>query len=372
MRAAAYVRTSTDQQKYSLENQIAAIEAFCAAARMELVQIFADVGKSGVTLAGRPGMRSLFDTIESGAAEFEAVVVFDVSRWGRFQDVDEGAYYEHHLRLAGAPVLYCAEVFDDDGSPAATILKAMRRAMAAEYSRDLSRRIRNGSRRAAARGFHLCGRPPFGYRRAIVDSTNTVVCVADQGQRKLLSSHHTTLVPGPDAEVAAVRRVFHLFGNRHLTMTSIAKQMAAEPWPRPWSRGWSDDLVRKMLRNEKYVGAAVYGRTTGPLHTRRTRKPTGDWVIVSNAHEPLIPRSLFERVQKRLAHRRRFSRAEVIKGLRELVRIHGQITLEAIASSSSLPSVAAIHDQFGSLSAAYTAAGVPPPPRNGKRRSPEC
>jgi hypothetical protein len=33
--------------------------------------------------------------VESGAASFDVILVYDVSRWGRFQDADESAYYEY-------------------------------------------------------------------------------------------------------------------------------------------------------------------------------------------------------------------------------------------------------------------------------------
>ena len=56
----------------------------------------------------------------------------DVSRWGRFQDADESAYYEYVCKRAGIHVEYCAEQFENDGSPTATIIKSVKRAMACD------------------------------------------------------------------------------------------------------------------------------------------------------------------------------------------------------------------------------------------------
>ena len=39
-----------------------------------------------------------------------------MSRWGRFQDADESAYYEYICRRANVGVQYCAEQFENDGS----------------------------------------------------------------------------------------------------------------------------------------------------------------------------------------------------------------------------------------------------------------
>lgn len=52
-RAAAYVRMSTDHQRYSTENQLEAIKRFAEAREFEIVRIYEDAGKSGLNLEGR-------------------------------------------------------------------------------------------------------------------------------------------------------------------------------------------------------------------------------------------------------------------------------------------------------------------------------
>ncbi len=61
--------------------------------------------------------------------------------WGRFHDADESAYYEYICRRAGIDVQYVAEQFENDGSPVSTIVKGVKRAMAREYSRELSTNV---------------------------------------------------------------------------------------------------------------------------------------------------------------------------------------------------------------------------------------
>jgi DNA invertase Pin-like site-specific DNA recombinase len=86
---------STEHQQYSTENQSGAIEKYAARQHLLIVKKFVDYGKSGLTLSGRAALRELLWEVESGTAEFETVLVYDVSRWGRFQDADESAYYEY-------------------------------------------------------------------------------------------------------------------------------------------------------------------------------------------------------------------------------------------------------------------------------------
>lgn len=138
-RAAEYVRMSTEHQQYSTENQRDKIRDYAARRGFEIVRTYADEGKSGLRIDGRQALQNLIADVANGKADFSVILVYDVSRWGRFQDADESAYYEYICRRAGIQVAYCAEQFENDGSPVSTIVKGVKRAMAGEYSREIGR-----------------------------------------------------------------------------------------------------------------------------------------------------------------------------------------------------------------------------------------
>jgi DNA invertase Pin-like site-specific DNA recombinase len=100
--------------------------------------VYSDHGRSGLNIASREGLNRLMADVEEKRADFSSLLVYDVSRWGRFQDVDESSYYEYVLKRAGIRVHYCAEQFENDGSMSSSVLKTLKRSMAAEYSRKLS------------------------------------------------------------------------------------------------------------------------------------------------------------------------------------------------------------------------------------------
>jgi DNA invertase Pin-like site-specific DNA recombinase len=77
--------------------------------------------KADLRIDGRDALKQLLTDVESKSPGFKAILVYDVSRWGRFQDADESAYYEYICRLSGIEVRYCAEQFENDGSVASTI-----------------------------------------------------------------------------------------------------------------------------------------------------------------------------------------------------------------------------------------------------------
>jgi len=133
-RAAEYVRMSTEHQQYSTENQHDRIREYATRRGLEIVRTYADEGKSGLRIDGRQALQNLISDVVNGNADFCVILVYDVSRWGRFQDADESAYYEYICRRAGIQVAYCAEQFENDGSPVSTIVKGVKRAMAGEYN----------------------------------------------------------------------------------------------------------------------------------------------------------------------------------------------------------------------------------------------
>jgi DNA invertase Pin-like site-specific DNA recombinase len=157
VRAAQYIRMSTDHQEYSPVFRREAIARYAAAHGIRVVRDYEDAAISGLTLRERPALIQLLIDVENPARRFTSVLVYDVSRWGRFQDVDESAFYEYTCRRAGVDVIYVAEPFENDSSPATSILKALKRAMAGEFSREMSRKVFLGHCLNVRRGFHAGG-----------------------------------------------------------------------------------------------------------------------------------------------------------------------------------------------------------------------
>ena len=115
-RAAQYVRMSTDHQRYSTANQKQVIAAYAVERNIEIVRTYTDDGRSGLTIVGRGGLQELIADVQFARPDFDCILVDDISRWGRFQDVDESAYYEFICKRAGMNVHYCADEFENDGS----------------------------------------------------------------------------------------------------------------------------------------------------------------------------------------------------------------------------------------------------------------
>src|ERR1700722_5915062 len=185
----------TEHQRYSTENQSAAIQQYAARRGMEIVRTYADEGKSGLRLDGRDALKGLIDDVQNGRTGYSTILVYDVSRWGRFQDADESAYYEYICKRAGISVQYCAEQFENDGSPVSTIVKGVKRAMAGEYSRELSAKVFAGQCRLIELGYRQGGAAGYGLRRRLIDQSGATKGQLNQGEHKSIQTDRVILVP---------------------------------------------------------------------------------------------------------------------------------------------------------------------------------
>ena len=323
VRAAQYVRMSTEHQKYSTENQGEIIERYAQARGFEIVRTYADEGKSGLRLDGREALQRLIADVQAGRADYTAILVYDVSRWGRFQDADEGAYYEFLCREAGITIHYCAEQFENDGSLSATIIKSMKRAMAGEYSRELSVKVFTGQCRLINLGFRQGGPAGFGLRRQLVDEQRRPKALLDRGEHKSLQTDRVILVPGPAEEIEVVQRIYRMFVLHRRSEREIALLLNGEGVATDLGRAWTRGTVHQVLTNEKYVGNNIYNRVSFKLKKRRVVNEPASWVRAEGAFEAIVDPDFFIAARRIIEERsRRFTDAELLERLTELCLLY--------------------------------------------------
>src|ERR1041385_7953755 len=225
--AAAYVRMSTEHQQYSTSNQMDVIKEYAKRRGMVIVKTYSDEGKSGLNISGRGSLAQMIKDVQNGEGAFSCILVYDVSRWGRFQDADESAYYEYTCRQAGVAVHYCAEQFENDGSPVSTIVKGVKRAMAGEYSRELSSKVFQGACRLIQLGYKQGGTAGFGLRRMLIDQNGQHKGLLKMGEHKSIQTDRVILVAGPEEEVSIVRWMNRAFVETRKPESEIAAVLNA-------------------------------------------------------------------------------------------------------------------------------------------------
>jgi len=361
MRAVEYVRMSTQHQKYSTENQADAIREYARRRGFEIVRTYADEGESGLRLDGRDALKRLIQDVESGTADFSTILVYDVSRWGRFQDADESAYYEYICKRAGISVHYCAEQFENDGSPVSTIVKGVKRAMAGEYSRELSAKVFAGQCRLIELGFRQGGPPGFGLRRRLVDQNGAAKGELIRGEQKSIQTDRIILAPGPPEEIELVRWIYETFVNDGVSEGEIATILNARGALTDLGRAWTRGTIHQVLINEKYIGSNVWNRISFKLKRKRVKNSPEMWIRADDAFEPIVDGALFAAAQAIIRARTwRASDEQMLDGLKGLLAERGYLSGLIIDETDHLPSSSAYRSRFGTLLRAYHLVGFTP------------
>jgi len=360
--AAQYLRVSTEHQQYSLENQSAAIQAYAESHNFEVVGTYSDAGKSGLGLRHRTGLRQLLRAVVAGTSGYQAILVYDVSRWGRFQDTDESAHYEFLCKSVGVPVIYCAETFANDGTLSSLIMKALKRTMAGEYSRELGVKVMAGQERLARLGFKQGGMPGFGLRRMLVSPTGVRKQELALGERKSIATDRVILVPGPADEVECVRDIFRMLLSRKQTVHAISRDLNRRGVRYRNNSQWDYSAVYAVLTHPKYMGCHIFGRTSGRLCAPTLRLPKSKWIVKPAAFDPIVDPVIFAEAQKILVGRTvNQSDEEMLNRLSALATSKGRLTLRLIEASDEIASSTTYRRRFGSLRRACQLIGYSRP-----------
>jgi DNA invertase Pin-like site-specific DNA recombinase len=355
--AAQYLRMSTDEQKLSLAYQAAAIQRYAQRHGFIVEKTYEDSGRSGLTLKSRKDLMRLLEDVVSGRNTFKVVLVYDVSRWGRFQDTDESAHYEFLCKSAGVPIHYCAEPFRNNTSSPSTVMKTLKRVMAAEYSRELSERMTRTKIILTKSGFRVGGAAGYGLRRMLLSPEGSQRRLLAHGEVKDIRAGRIILVPGPAHEVKIVREIFRLRVSKHKSADAIAAYLNGKGVTHP-GVPWDGAHVRDILENPKYVGWATWRRTTGPLGTRSVKVPLNKWISKVGAFEGIVGQETYDKAQEILKNSTiHKSNEELLSGLRALLVREGRISEHLIDQSPDLPSSLAYNRRFGGLRQAYALIG---------------
>jgi len=360
-RAALYVRMSTEHQQYSTSNQRDVILAYAKRRGLEIVKEYSDDGKSGLNIEGRDSLAQMIRDVEEGKADFSSILVYDVSRWGRFQDADESAHYEFICRSKGVGVHFCAEQFENDGTPVSTIIKGVKRMMAGEYSRELSTKVFQGACRLVTLGYRQGGTAGFGLRRVLIDAGGNRKSELKMGEHKSIQTDRVILEPGPDEEVKTVRWIYQAFVTERKLETEIATILNTQGIKTDFGRDWNRATVHEVLINEKYIGNNVYHRTSFKLKCKHVANPPDKWIRKEGAYQGIVERETFLKAREIiLARSQKLSDEEMLEKLRAVLKQHGRISGILIDEAEEMPSSAAFSHRFGTLVNAYRLIGYDP------------
>lgn len=352
--AVAYYRHSAqDRQENSIPIQREQVRKWADANNMDIIQEFADHGKSGLSVEHRDGFNDMIENWVRKRDDFQHVLVLDVSRWGRFQDVDLSATYDAECTRHGKKVIYTSMGLPRKDDPMQAMAMTFERVRAAMYSKDLSGKVFLGCAKIAQQGFRPGGNPPYGLHRLLLNEAHKPVQILKPRERKSIQNQRVTLAPGDKKQSAVVQRIFKEFALGDGDERHIADGLNRDGIASPGGALWDIGKVRRILRNELYIGTMVYNKSTQRLLSPTRPNPRSEWIRTQAAFEGIVSKELFSAVQSVFdEQQRRRTPAFLLEELKRVYARYGIVTPRLI-KSSGVPSLHAYRRLFRTLDSAF-------------------
>ena len=302
---AIYARLSVensgkDDDGNSLQNQIAVCEDYLdGCPHLRLTEVYSDNGRTG-TVFDRPAWNRLMDDVRTG--KIQCIVVRDLSRFGR-DYVETGSYLEKIFPALGTRFISVKENFDNFtcGNAMESLSVSLQNLVNAMYSRDISKKVSTALRAQMETGRFRNRNLPYGY---------------------LWNGDKTAYVV--DEEAAAVVRQIFEWKLREVSVYTIVERLKAGGIESPerhkrragtrnggniQGEGWCPSTIRGILQNRAYIGEMVCGKSETALYKglKKHVTETDKWIVVPDAHPPIVSISDFEAVERQMqedsAHR---------------------------------------------------------------------
>lgn len=351
---AQYLRMSTDHQKYSLDNQAQFIQKYANDHNMEIIHSYDDSGKSGVTTGGRNAFLKLIDDITKKIIIIDTILVYDISRFGRFPSMDQFGYYTHLLQMNNVNIIYCANPVSEVDSDIADIQLFFGRKEASTHSKNLSQKVFLGQINLIKKGFHQGGLAGYGLRRMLVDENLNHKGILSHKEWKSIQTDRVILIPGPENEINIVKEIYFMFICEGKPERVIFSELNRRGVFAENNLKWTKGKVHQVLTNEKYIGHSVYNKTSFKLKRKYVKNPEQDWIRCDNAYEPIVSLEQFAQAQNIIQNRSKFlSDDDLLYKLRNLLKVRGKLSGIIIDEDDDTPSSSVYSSRFGGLIRAY-------------------
>lgn len=313
-----YRHSAEDKQENSNEIQRDQALIFATKEGIEILEHFDDEGFTGLT-ANRPGFQAMFQkyVIDPNAPKIDYILVYDASRFGRFQRMSEVWHYlglceERGIRLAtverGLPKKEMT-IMD-------TFMLTLDFTNAGDYSKRLSEKVFFGCVKVSEQGYSAGGTAPYGYVRVLLSESRDRIGVLKQGEQKMISNQRVSFEPSTNGQEKVVKRIFQEFVDKGYFPDEIAERLNRDKIPTSKLKEWSSSGIFSILSNETYIGTRVYNKSWNRLAQKSRRNPPSLWVRCPNAHRALVSEEMFRKAQERLYWLRPSVRNQAIRQFR--------------------------------------------------------
>lgn len=282
IRVAAYCRVSTDseEQLTSYNSQVMHYKAMVEAEpKWELVDVYADEGISGTQTEKRIEFQRMIN--DAVAGRIDLIITKSISRFAR--NTLDTLKYVRMLKECNVAIFFEKENINTltmNGEMLLVILSSLAQQESESISANVKMGLKMKMKRGELVGYNGC----LGYDYNPIDKTITI----NEEEAETVKYIFNRYVEGAGAFVIA----------KELTkMQSKTKKGNIK---------WNESAVRGIIKNEKYKGDLLLGKTftVDPLtHRRLENMGEEEKYYITGNHEPLISEELFDEAHKILAIR---------------------------------------------------------------------
>ena len=243
---------------------------------------YCDDGYSGVNFK-RPAVTQLLQDVSQGL--LACVIVKDFSRFGR-NYIAVGRYLENFFPSQGVRFISINDGYDSNQKKHSVIETGILHLAYGLYSRDISKKVKQGKKIAGEKGSFTGSIPPYGYqkekRRLVIDPYAATVVKEIFYQKAQGISSQKIAVSLNDRGIETPLEYFQKQG--------LWKKRQSNPML--W---WDSAAIMRIIRNPCYVGTMVSHKSEVlDLRQNRTLVPEENRSVVEHTHEPIVDMVLFQ------------------------------------------------------------------------------
>lgn len=287
----SYLRLSDEDinngDSESIQNQRRIINDYCKTHNIILVGEFVDDGWSGGNFE-RPGFQSMMHELQKGKANM--VITKDLSRLGR--DMRESSYYAEQF-FPEHGIHYIA-IGDDFDSTKDNVMAPFYFAMNDVYLRNGSKKVKDVLKSKRENGLY-CACPPFGYKK---DGHNKNLLVPDEVTAPIVQRIFEQAASGDSS-----RKISTDLNNDNvippLKYRVLYRDNFNEKGASRASDYWNHTTVKRILKNEVYLGHTVLGKSkkVSLKSSKKVAINKENWAVTKNTHQPLVSEDIFLKAQ---------------------------------------------------------------------------
>lgn len=297
--ACMYLRLSREDgdssESNSISNQRQIIKSYAKENDIKLSYEYVDDGFSGSNF-DRPHFKNMIDDLNKG--KFNIIIVKDLSRFGR-DYIESGKYLQKIFPEKGIRFISVNDNYDSENADMSDthLILPIRNFINDSYCRDISMKVKSSKEVKRKNGEFIGAFAPFGYKKDDKDKHKLVI------DKEV--SHIIERIFNMKIECYSSKAIADFLNSIGTITPSKHKENNGDNFNTGFvvkNAKWDAKMINRIISNKVYIGVLEQGKTTKLNYKSKKEIDVSkeDWIVIQNAHEPIISKSIYLLANKML------------------------------------------------------------------------